>query len=248
MFKTSKIDKYLKVEKHRAVAKEDCFIKIIKEDYKNLLETIIDEGSEDELEKGINIKNNQNEIVVNIPGYFELIFPSEMDSLKFTFPYEVQLIKHSVEETSEYILFKYTKDDTIFRANFKKVQTNISILDSLFENRIKYISDDIYELIINIYRQLSGVSNIDLVNIELIMSQLFADKNELLRFTNKEYSKKYVMNTQQSSHDFSNLLGFSYGYVNNYLTKKLSSNKTLENSYLEDIISNNYTKLENKEK
>jgi len=230
--------KYLDISKNEIKAKYKCMIIINLEEYKNVSEEIIEE-------------ENGNELILNIHGFFEIFFPDELDSIQFTLPYNVNLYKQNVRvgKNSKELIFEFDPGDTIFTAHFKNKNTNIDVLSALMQNRIKYISDDIYELLISVYTQLSGVTNIDFFNIELILSQVFADKigDKLvpLRLTNKKYSKKYAIDFQKASHNFSNIMGFSYGYVNNYLLNKIPKKKKLDNSYLENIITNKYTKIEN---
>jgi len=236
--------KYLDISKNEIKAKKECMIIINLDEYKNVSEEIVEDS-----------ENNINELVLNIHGFFEIVFPNDLNSIQFTLPYNVNLYKHNVinGKNSKELIFKFNPGDTIFTAHFKNKNTNIDVLSSLFQNRIKYISEDIYELVLNIYNQLSGVTNIDIFNIETILTQMFADtqngKLVPLRLTNKKYSKKYAIDFTKSSHNFSNIMGFSYGYTNKYLMTKLTDkNKKLDDSYLENIITNKYSKIENKTK
>jgi hypothetical protein len=236
--------KLLDITKNEVKAKKLCNIIINLEEYKNVSEEIVENEASDE-----------NELVLVIHGFFDIIFPEEMDSVSFSLPYAVNLYKHNIKSSSsKELVLEFEPGDTIFTAHFKNKNTNIDVLSALFQNRVKYISDDIYELIINIYTQLSGVTNIDFFNIETIVSQMFAEeinsKLVPLRLTNKKYSKNYAIDFTKSSHNFSNILGFSYGYTNNYLLNKVTDvhdKKKLDNSYLEDIITNKYTNIKNKE-
>jgi len=236
--------KYLDISKNEIKAKKECIIIINLDEYKNVSEEIIKEDSSD-----------GGELVLNIHGFFEIVFPNDLNSIQFTLPYNVNLYKHNVVngKNSKELIFRFMPGDTIFTAHFKNKNTNIDVLSALFQNRIKYISEDIYELVLNVYNQLSGVTNIDIFNIETIITQMFADtqngKLVPLRLTNKKYSKKYAIDFTKSSHNFSNIMGFSYGYTNKYLMTKLTDkNKKLDNSYLENIITNKYSKIENKNK
>lgn len=230
---------YLDITKNEIKAKKSCIIIINLEEYKNVTEEIVDDSG-------------TNELVLNIHGFFEIFFPNDLNSIRFTLPYNVNLYKYNVElgKNSKELIFKFEPGEIIFTTHFKSKNTNIDVLSALFQNRIKYISDDIYELVMGIYNQLSGVTNIDFFNIEIIMSQLFAvdtnGKLVLLRLTNKKYSKKYAIDFQKSAHEFNNIMGFSYGYANNYLLSKVTDTdkkKKLDSSYLENIITNKYSKI-----
>jgi hypothetical protein len=234
---------YLDISKNEIKAKKECIIIINLDEYKNVSEEIVEDTESD-----------TNDLVLNIHGFFEIVFPNDLNSIQFTLPYNVNLYKHNVSngKNSKELIFKFLPGDTIFTAHFKNKNTNIDVLSSLFQNRVKYISDDIYELVLSIYNQLSGVTNIDIFNIETILTQVFAEningKLTPLRLTNKKYSKKYAIDFTKSSHNFSNIMGFSYGYTNNYLmTKVTDKNKKLDNSYLENIITNKYSKIKENE-
>jgi len=236
------LNEYLDITKNEVKAKKYCTVTVNLEEYKKITEEIIENGSDKDL-------------VLNIHGFFEIVFPYDLNSIQMTLPYNVNLYKTDtrvVDGNSKELILTFNPGDIIFTATYKHKNTSIDTLNALFENRFKYISDDIYELLLSIYTQLSGVSNVDFFNIELILSQVFAEKqgNKLvpLRLTSKQYSKKYAIDTQKSSHDFNNIMGFSYGYTNNYLNNKLTKDNKKDNSYLENIITNKYSVIENKEK
>jgi len=239
--------KYLEIEKNKVKATEYCELSINLEEFTKVKEEMLSNDSTVELTE----INSKNSLVITVPGFIELVFPNKMDSIKLTLPYEIQVFKNDILiSNSKELKLAFHQGDTIFQAQFKSFQTNILTLGSLFENRFKYISDDIYQLTVGIYNQLKGISGAHFINIELILSQLFG--TELngrfvpLRLTGKEYSKEYALNTKQSAHNFGNSIGFSYGYSNDYLLNKMSNTTKKENSYFEDIIAGNYSKLKDK--
>jgi len=226
----SKYSKYLEISKNEIKVKKECYVEIDLNEYKDINEEILNDN-----------------LVLNIQGFFEIIFPEDLNSIRFTLPYHVNLFKHDVRMDKKVMTLSFKPGDTLCKAFFKNKNTSIELLSSLLQNRIKYISDDISELVINIYSQLSGITNIDLFNIEIILSKMFAtvESGKLipLRLTNKNYSKQYAIDFTKASHGYNNILGFSYGYTNKYLMEKVTKSNKIDNSYIENIITNKYSKI-----
>jgi hypothetical protein len=244
------INKYLDIKKNEVLAKVPCEIIINVEEYKNIEEELASFAEEGETQKTISKDEEElkEELVITVPGFFEIIFPDEMDSIKFSLPYKVQLFKTNIlKQSSKLIHLNFEPGDRIFQASFKNPQSDIRVLNTLMENGVKYLNNDIYQTIIAIYNQFKTMSSIPFSHIELMVSQLFSTSvnGEMvpLRLTGKEYKKEYAIGTKKSAHQFGSTTGFSYGYTNDYLLNDLSKSKRKENTYFENIISGDYEKL-----
>ena len=236
---SNKIDKYFKVTRNTLVAKEKCRIQLDPKQYKFSPEEV---------------KTFQDEkfLVMTIPGYFEIQLLDSMDTISFTLPYEIELVKNNiVEQSNDRLILEYSKDDIIFIAQFVTTNTNIRTIESVIENGVKYLNDDIYETVINIYKNIKNLTPALMVNFEAISSMMYVipinGEYYPLRISGKEYSAKYVVNAKNASHRVNNLTGFAFGYTNDYLLTQIvkkdkkASNK--EFSYIENMISGNYHKL-----
>ena len=124
---------------------------------------------------------------------------------------------------SKEMIFNYEEGDLIFNAFVKKIETNIEILNSMFENRVRYLRGYISEQHEAIWSQIASTSNVKAIHITNILSMLYAKKegNELkfIRHTqNQEYKKEYAINTKESSHLFNTgAQSSNYGYVGDAL-------------------------------
>lgn len=249
------INKYLDIKKNEVLAKVPCEIIINIEEYKAIneeLASIAQEDSDSRLEKGEKGEKGkqdiQDELVITVPGFFEIQFPEEMDSIKFSLPYPVQIFKNNVlEQTSKVIHLSFDVGDRIFQASFKSPQSDIRVLNTLLENGIKYLNDDIYQTVIGIYNQFRTMSPIPFMHIELMVSQLYSTEvnGEMvpLRLSTKDYKKEYAIGTKKASHYYGSTMGFSYGYTNDFMLNDLAKTKRKENTYFENIISGDYDKL-----
>lgn len=248
------INKYLDIKKNEVLAKVPCEIIINIEEYKAINEELASIAQEDSdpnsrLEKGEKGKQDtQDELVITVPGFFEIQFPEEMDSIKFSLPYPVQIFKNNVlEQTSKVIHLSFDVGDRIFQASFKSPQSDIRVLNTLLENGIKYLNDDIYQTVIGIYNQFRTMSPIPFMHIELMVSQLYSTEvnGEMvpLRLSTKDYKKEYAIGTKKASHYYGSTMGFSYGYTNDFMLNDLAKTKRKENTYFENIISGDYDKL-----
>jgi len=235
----SKIDKYLIVKEHEIITKENAYIKIDKDLYKNYQEIIKEHD------------DKENEIVIVIPGHFELVFPDKLDSIKFHFPYDIEIVK-KYHDGDDPDTLKYSPGDPVFYAEFASTNTNLSFISSMLDNRIKYLNDDIYQVILNIYNQFSKMNDVQLSHIELLVSNTYGTFKDgefyPLRLLGKKYESKYAIDLAKTSHYLSNSMGFSFGYSNDYLLRDISRNYKKDKSYVEHILSGEFDKLYNSQK
>jgi len=236
MLSKDKFNKYLKIENNTVIAKAPIRIDLDLSEYKN-----ISEEFDTDNDSGIAETANG---VYEIPGFFTLeILDNDkniVDSIQFFFPYNVYLLgSNNSEISSTRFLMEYEEGDSIFFAKFKKQETDIRILDKLFENGIKYLSTRMDFLIYNIWKQVEPTINVPWHHFEVIVSQLYGKRVEgghyvPLRLTNEEYSKKYALNTKQAAHYFGESSGFLYGYSNDALLTSVSKDKTVPKKYRPD--------------
>jgi hypothetical protein len=238
--KKEKFNKYLYIQDNIVYTKVPAKIFLDLNEYKNINEDVELAFNKDQLNAGIEEIGN----VYEIPGFFTLEFPEENDSIQFYFPYDIFIFQtENSEITSKLIEINYDSDSPVFYAKFKKEATDIRILDKLFENGVKYLSNNIPFLVLNIWKQFKSTMNLPLHNIELILSQLYGVKVNgrwvPVRLTpEQKYCKECALNTKQSAHYFNKTLGFLYGYSNDALLTAITNPSVLdkESSYLEKMI------------
>lgn len=236
-----KINKYLTIDEDGStvITKVNCTIEINLEEYKNISEDYGEAVGVEELNS-----------VFKIPGFFRIYFNDDMDTLDFFFPYSVYLNKTEDNKVnSKLIKIEYEPGDTVFYAKYKEMNTNIKVLDSLFENGAKYLASKPEQLVMSIWNQLLPTSNIPMHHIELMVSQLYGSYDKTTgefkptRLTDDKYSKENMMNTKVATQNTYNSLGFLYGYTNDALRTSMVKKKNKENSFFEDLIGGNYDKM-----
>jgi len=234
----AKLRKHFEIKENEVIAKEPCEVIIDLSEYKNI-----------EAEYGDIIDIEESTSVYKIPGFFRVEFASN-DAVEFFFPYSVYLNKmENTVETSKLIQIEYQEGDVVFYAKFREEETDVKILDKLFDHGAKYLADKPDKLIQNIWTQLKPSSKVPFHHIEVIVSQLYgfyddqAGVYKPLRLSNHKYSKDFILTTKQSSHMLNNSMGFLYGYSNDALRSSVQKRKKYQNNFFEDILSGNYEKL-----
>jgi len=234
----SKFDKYLKIENNVVYTKRPARIILDLDEYKDISQEFNTE------EKAIaEVANN----IYEIPGFFTLEFPEDADSIQFYFPYNIYLFETENSDINSYkIEINYEEGDAVFYAKFKKEETNIKILDKLFENGVKYLSNRIDLLIYNIWKQVLPTMNVPWHNFEVIVSQLYITQENgkwipVRLSKDQRYCKECAVNTKQSAHLLNKTLGFLYGYSNDALLTAITKNdqEQKSTSFMEKLIEGN---------
>lgn len=235
----SKVRKYFKVDGPNAITLESAVITINLEDYKNISE-----------DYGEDIGMEETESAFKVPGFFKVHFPRSNHTIEFFFPYTIYLNKTSdYEQSSKQLIIRYEPNDIVFYARYKEEDTNIRVLDSVFENGNKYLGNHPDRIIASIWQQLLANSNVPIHHLELIVQRLYAKYDSKsgkyipLRLTNEKYTKDFIMNTKESSHRMNNSMGFLYGHSNDALRTSVSKSGKNDNSFFENILGGNYDKL-----
>jgi hypothetical protein len=239
----AKVNKYLDIQKNRVYAKVPAQIIIDLSEYKDPEENYAESVGLDE-EESI-------DSVIRVPGFFTIEFPDAGDTINFFFPYSMYIIKpDNFTQNKDILTMKYEPSDMIYYGNFKNTDANVPALSSLFQNGSKFLGNKPDMLISSLWQQLLKVNNVSVHHLEVLVSQLYVDFNKSskklipLRLTGKEYSKQYIRNLKESSHELSNISGFMYGYSNDAIRTSVSKKKFGENSFFEDVAGSNYDALE----
>ena len=158
-------EKYLKITKNEVHTKYRAIVRLPLDEYKvNDNEMLNKEDFE-------MIAGDQSSY--NIPGTFEIEFPEEGISLNIFLPYNVNIMKTEDSTiTSKEMVFNYEEGDLIFNSFVKKIETNIEILNSMFENRVRYLRGYISEQHEAIWSQIATTTSVKAIHIENVLSML----------------------------------------------------------------------------
>lgn len=208
--------KYLNISKNEVTTKEIAIIRLDLEMYKISDNDLLDQ-------EDFEILAGESSSF-SVPGTFEIEFPEKGETLNIFLPYNINLIKtENFSSSSKELVITYEPGDVIFNAYIKKVETNIDILNSLFENRIKYLRGHIGKQLEAVWSQLNSTTNYRSHHLQLILAQLYARRIDgedvQIRHTpNQDYKKSDAINTKESSHLFNlGAQSFNYGYTNDAL-------------------------------
>lgn len=221
-------NKFLDITKNEVHTKFKAIIRLSMDEYKVQDNDLLDE-EEFELLTGETSS-------FSIPGTFEIEFPELGTTINIFLPFLVNLVKpEEFTITSKEMVFYYDEGDLLFNCFVKKSETNIEILNNMFENRIKYLRGHIDEQLYAIWSQLKNTTNYRMCHLSLIVSLLYAKVEEtsngkeelLIRHTkDQDYKKEYAINTKDSSHLFNlGAQSFNYGYTNDALIQSVFKNR-----------------------
>lgn len=222
--------KYLTIKENEIYTKFPCTIRLSMEEYKVSDNDLLDE-EDFQLLAG-------EESSFKIPGTLEIEYLEQGESINLFLPYSINLIKpEDFSVTSKEMIFNYEEGELIINAFNRVIETNIETLNSLFENRVKYLRGFIAEQLEAIWSQLESTTNYRSHHLMLILSLLYAkmskDSNNnnlgpiLVRHTpEQEYKKEYAINTKDSSHFFNfGPQATNYGYTNDAIWQSINKNR-----------------------
>ena len=239
-----KFNKYLYIKNNVVYTKRPAKIYLDLSEYKNINEEfdISDEsGSDSDIEEA---ETSSSQTLLEVPGFFTLEFPEDGDSIQFYFPYNVFLFEtEETNSSSTEITINYSEDEAVFQAKFKKVETDVKVLDKLFENGIKYLSNNPGFLIYNIWKQVAATMNVPWHHFEVIVSQLYGVQENgvwipVRLSKDQKYCKQCALSTKQAAHLLTDDLGFLYGYSNDAILTSITKKKQLNknDSFMEKLI------------
>jgi len=148
----------LKITKHEIKAKYKSIIYIDQKMYDN--KTIIETSTD-----------------FIIPGLIDIFIPEFNDFCQIITEYNINVSKPiQISDDNNIIKLSYNPDDLIIHQKIYSKNTNMALIIKLLEGRAKYIKSP--ELLtVMIFNQLKNLSKIDLIHIELIVSNMFRMKN-----------------------------------------------------------------------
>lgn len=155
----SKLKKYFTINKNTIIANIECYIEISMDDYTD--KTFIESKDYYLLPGIITVKIGENESIEQIT------FP-------FNFPVKLML-PANVDKDGVDVVLKYVPGEKIMEQNYYQKETDVSVINRLFEGQAKYISKP-EMLVLGLHEQLSSI---DLVHLELVVQNMFRDSEVL---------------------------------------------------------------------
>lgn len=215
-----KIRDYLKLEKHKITTKFDCSITIDKSKYKP-----------DEIE--------ELPQQYSIPTIFDIYYPDVNDSVHIVLPYnEIKINKTStISEDNKHITISYEKDDVIIDQEYVDKSTDLKTVKRIVNGSVKSIKSP--ETILQLMHNALPAS--DLVHFEIIVSQMFRDKNENLSRISGKYDELWGAKKIGKNESWKSAL--SYQDVNSGIKKGLIGGKSTKNNVVEKILDGKFDNI-----
>lgn len=236
---SQKIEKYLKVEEHRILAKTDIVIHLDSEELKADDEELVDVSD-----------NSSEELVgsIRIPGILNMEADGK-DEIQLYFKFDINfVIPSNFEKNGSITTYYFSEDDLICFESTKSNATDIMIIDTLFENRVKYLRGELDKQVIAIYDQMLNTRNIQMHHIEVNLTTLYGTESKEgfipVRLTpDQNYTKSNALSTKQSAHKFNAGAGFGYGYTKDVVNENITRTYSTKKTDLEKVISGEFDEL-----
>ena len=218
----AQIKSKIKQEKNSLFCLDDCSVTISLEDYRIGDDLLIDE--------------EENTIQLN-----GLISKIEFSDLSFdlVLDYPIVFNYEEITKSTEYIKLTFKKDDEFLEVPFQKqdIKELTLYVERLIGGKEKF--KDINHLFLKLFKNYSEISSMDLVHLEVLMSQILRDK------TNPVYPARVgsdplhpvLLNIKKNIFNSGLLQGLAFENVNTAINTGLISKTELEPSILEKLLS-----------
>jgi hypothetical protein len=237
-----KLFKYFDVTENIITCKYETYVELDLNEYKIEDETLLEDNSD--------IDSDDIDYSFTVPGFFEAYLPEFNESVQFSLPFEIQLIK--TEDTvikNNVLTINYKEHDKIVVAETKNTSSDLKIITKLLDNQVKYLRGNVSKTIELLWSQIASSKKIKLHHIELIYTVLYGQdtKNGFvpIRLGDQNYSKDTAFGPKESSQNFGSTNAFNFGYINEAMLKNITRHPTLKptKSDLEKIIAAEYHNL-----
>ena len=192
----AKLKTLLDIQQNKIIAKKPCRVTLLKNDY-----TI----------SGVLIDSSDKFI---LPGIFDIYFGEGEKTISVTLPFNFKVNlykpKEYIDDTKKYSLEYNTGDVIIEKQNYIK-EFDVGIIESILEARLKFIKKP--EIMLNYLLQELG--NVDLCHLELVLSNMFRDADDIqkpCRLTS--YKNPIILGQQKIPFETSWLGALSFENIN----------------------------------
>jgi hypothetical protein len=214
------IKEFLDVQEHSILAKSECSITIDRTEFR---ESDITESAD----------------TITIPPVFDVFIKEKNDSINVIFPYsEIQLKKtKDIDDNGKIITINYDPEDIIIDQKYVDKTIDLKMVDRILNGRLTSVKEPV--AILKLIKEAFPAA--DIVHIEVIISQMFRDKNgNLSRITGK-YDE--VWGVQKISKNESWLSAMSYQDINRGIKMGLVTGKDAKMNPVEKVISGKFNEL-----
>jgi len=217
------LDDVFEIQKNRIICKIPCQIIVDENDYDE--RTFIEQSDK-----------------ISLPGILDFYIPSKDTTVQFAVTFAVDLIKpDNIEKTRKVTTMYYEVGDIVIEKDYVEVKTDIGLLTRLLHGNIKYVNDP--KTLINMIYDI--IPSVDLVHIELIISNMFRRKDNLSERCRIKgnYNNSVIIGQKNQPFQDSWLSALAFQYIDKAITQGLIQGKSAERNPIENIITEDFKGL-----
>lgn len=196
----------------------------------------------------INLKDYNDKSIIetstalNLPGILEFYCPEFDDYCQLVIKYNINLLKtQNVSLDGHNKTFHYVKNELVIENTYYSDDVDISSLIRMLQGRLKYIKDP--KILVNMMHE--SLSSVDLVHLELIVSNMFrqeADTSKKCRMTGNYKDSIIVGQDKQPMLD-SWKSSIAFQKIDQAINIGLIQNKPAQNNPIEMVLNENFKGL-----
>jgi len=204
------------IQKNIIIAKKTCSININKNDYDP--RTFVESTS-----------------YIIMPGILQFYVPEHDDYCQLSILYSIRLIKSiDIKYEKNNIIIGYSPDDTVIKSEYSTSEPDIGFLIQLLNGRVKYISDP--KILLNMVHSI--LPEVDLVHLELIISNMFRQNDDLntrCRLSGN-YKNSTLLGVSAQPFQDSWASAMSFHHINKAIKNGLIQGKDCEENPIEKVL------------
>ncbi len=177
-----------------------------------------------------------------IPGILDFYIPEFDDHSQIVLNYNVDLLKtNNVEEEKNIQTITYDKGDVVIEKKYRSEGMNLGLLTQSIQGRIQYIKDP--KILLNMLHDL--LPNVNLVHIELILSNMFRikDKQDVRCRLSGNYKNSTILGIAKQPHQDSWKSALAFQHIDKAIEKGLVEGKPTERNPIEKILNEEFDEL-----
>lgn len=215
------LNKALLIKEHTINSKYECSVTIDLNDYVNV---IFIEASDHYF----------------APGSFNVWIPDYKEFIQIVLPYSVKLLKTDrIDESKSLRTIYYKKNQLMVEQKTVDTSMDMGFIRKLLDGNIKYIDNP--EILTSFLAK--SFSSIDLIHIELIISNMFRtqkDKQKLCRWTGN-YKKSVIMGQSKQPLNDSWTRAMSFQHIDKAFVQGLVKGQSTPDNAFDKIINNDFS-------
>lgn len=217
------LDDVFDIEKNKIICKIPCEISINERDYDE--RSFIEQSDK-----------------ITLPGILDFYVPSHDTTVQFAVTFSVNLHKSdNVDKNRKMITIHYDTGETVIEKDYTEVKTDIGLLTRLLHGNIKYVNDP--KTLVNMIYDI--IPSVDLVHIELIVSNMFRRENDLQERCRIKgnYNNAEIIGQKDQPFQDSWMSALAFQYIDKAISQGLVQNKQSEKNPIENVITEDFKNL-----